>query len=228
MRSARKVSASTEPMMKAPSAALKPAVTARPAIARHRATLTTSRVSSFSRRRVRSKKVGMRKMPPPNQSARYSTSLPISRNSAVPSNCRPTATVLNSTSSRMATRSSITNAPITSRAKPRVFNPSSSNARTMMVVELMDRMPPRNTLSMPLQPRSCPVAYPAPSMKSTVVIAVTAAAPPTCINFLKLNSSPRPKSRKMTPISDQVRMFASSVTVGTNFTWGPTRKPATM
>ena len=53
--------------------------------------------------------------------------------------------------------SSITSVPNTSCAKLFFVTPSSSNALIMMVVELMESMPPRKILSITPQPSSCPV-----------------------------------------------------------------------
>ncbi len=55
-------------------------------------------------------------------------------------------------------------------------------------------------------------------MKQTVTSAVMPEVPPTFATFLKLNSSPRLNSRKITPSSDQTLMLSSSSTVGTNVT----------
>jgi hypothetical protein len=55
---------------------------------------------------------------------------------------------------------------------------------------------------------------------------VTDAVPPTCTNFLKLNSRPREKRRKITPISDHTLTPSESTTVGKSETWGLTKKPA--
>ena len=54
------------------------------------------------------------------------------------------------------------------------------------------------------------------------------AEPPTFISFLKLNSSPKAKSRKITPISDQVWIFAVSTTEGVKEKCGLQRNPATI
>ena len=44
--------------------------------------------------------------------------------------------------------------------------------------------------------------------------AAMTAVPPTFTNFLKLNSKPNAKSKKMTPISDHVWILAVSMTEG--------------
>jgi hypothetical protein len=228
MRSACTVSASSAPMMNAPNAALNPAFTAKTTMERHSATATMSNVSSFINLRVRCKRVGIRKMPMANHRMRKNPNFPSSHNMALPEKCWLMAKVLSSTKSITATTSSITKTPTTMPAKTCVFSPSSSNARTMMVVEEMDMMPPKNRLSMRLQPRACPKNQPTPSMNATVTSAVMPAVPPTLITFLKLNSKPKLNSRKITPNSLQTPMLASSITVGVSDMCGPTNTPAMM
>ena len=63
-------------------------------------------------------------------------------------------------------------------------------------------------------------------MKMISNSAVIDASPPTRMSFLKLNSSPRLNSRKITPISANVSIFSTSATVGSSLKCGPTRKPA--
>ena len=83
----------------------------------------------------------------------------------------------------------------------------------MMVVELMESMPPRKMASMWPHPRASPVRYPTLSMPATTVVAVMTAPAPTLISFLKLNSRPRQNIRTMMPISLQVSMEAVSCAV---------------
>ena len=54
------------------------------------------------------------------------------------------------------------------------------------------------------------------------------AVPPTFINFLKLKSSPKANNRKITPISAQIRILSTSVTVGICSMEGPASIPATI
>ena len=63
-------------------------------------------------------------------------------------------------------------------------------------------------------------------MPMSTVAAPTVAVPPTFISFLTLKSSPRLKSRKMTPISPHVSMLETSRTVGSTLTAGPASTPA--
>jgi hypothetical protein len=228
IRSACTVPASSAPMMNAPKAALKPALAAITTMIRHRAMAVISKVSSFISLRDRRSSVGMRKMPTANQRIRKKPNLPSSHSMACPLKCWLTATVLSSTINSTATTSSITNTPTTMVAKTCVFSPSSSKARAMMVVELMLMMPPKNRLSMVLQPRAWPTNQPAKHMKATVVSAVMPAVPPTLITFLKLNSKPQAEQQEHHPNSDHTEMLRSSITVGVNGMCGPTNSPAMM
>ena len=98
----------------------------------------------------------------------------------------------------------------------------------IIVVELIESIPPRNTLSMMPQPSSCPTPKPMSSIPPTSVNAVIIAVPPTCASLWRLNSRPRPNMSTITPISLQVLMDALSATVKKNGIYGPMRKPATM
>ena len=59
-----------------------------------------------------------------------------------------------------------------------------------------------------------------------LALAVIIADLPTLSIFLKLNSSPRPKSRKITPISAHKLRFSRSLTVGSKSKYGPAKMPA--
>jgi hypothetical protein len=48
------------------------------------------------------------------------------------------------------------------------------------------------------------------------------------MSFLKLNSSPIPNKRNITPISAQIFIFSASVTVGKKLECGPVKNPATI
>ena len=76
------------------------------------------------------------------------------------------------------------------------------------------------------KPIAFPAMYPQVIMPDTMTITVTAADPPTFINFLKLNSNPNENSRKIMPNSAQKSMFDSLIMVGKYPKWGLTRKPA--
>ena len=97
-----------------------------------------------------------------------------------------------------------------------------------MVVELMQIMPPRNRASILLHPKADPTTKPRKIMPMMMVRAAIMAGPPTLTIFLKLNSSPNAKSRKMTPISDHTWMLAASITEGVRVKWGLAMNPATM
>ena len=70
----------------------------------------------------------------------------------------------------------------------------------MIVVEDMDSMPPRKILSVVVQCSMRPAIKPVHIIPAMITIAVSNAGPPTLTSFLKLNSSPSEKSRKMMPI----------------------------
>ena len=70
----------------------------------------------------------------------------------------------------------------------------------MIVVDDIDSMPPRKTLSVDVQPSSLPAMNPVHIIPVMMTSAVSSAGPPTLTSFLKLNSSPSEKSRKMMPI----------------------------
>ena len=56
-------------------------------------------------------------------------------------------------------------------------------------------------------------------IQNIIVQAAIIAAPPTLTIFLKLNSSPKANSKKITPMSAQVCMILLGVAVGTAFGW---------
>src|SRR5690606_22902278 len=116
MRSACVVSASIEPMMKAPNGAEKPTYVASTTINKHKPSEITSIVSSFSNLRAHFKKVGSRKMPEINHTHRKNNNLRTEVSISVPSNSLLTARVDNITISTTATRSSITSTPNTTAA----------------------------------------------------------------------------------------------------------------
>ena len=76
----------------------------------------------------------------------------------------------------------------------------SLKALMMMVVDDMESMPPRKRQLMLEKPSTWPMQKPAHIMPITMISAVTTAEPPALMSFLKLNSSPRLKSRTMIPI----------------------------
>ena len=90
----------------------------------------------------------------------------------------------------------------------------SSKALKMMVVEDMASMPPRKMQSIWLQPNSSPVQAPTYIMHRMMARAAMMGAAPIFRIFLNENSSPRAKSRKMTPISLHTWMPWPSVTLG--------------
>ncbi|MNL26459.1 hypothetical protein D3C87_1479870 [compost metagenome] len=183
-------------------------------------------VSSFISFFVAFKNVGTRKIPPINHNTKKKPSFKIDSSIIAPSNCWLTASVVSNTSNKMATRSSTIRTPNTSPANFLCFTPSSSNALMIMVVDETERIPPRNILSMVDQPITLPATKPISSINTTSTMAVIEAEPPTFTSFLKLNSRPRLKSKKITPISAQMSILFLSTTVGKKWMCGPTSKPA--
>ena len=81
-----------------------------------------------------------------------------------------------------------------------------------MVVELMASMPARKMQSIRDQPKRWPTVTPSIIMQKMMVQAAMTGAAPMRTIFLKEKSSPREKSRKMTPMSAQVCTSALSTT----------------
>jgi hypothetical protein len=96
----------------------------------------------------------------------------------------------------------------------------------IMVVDEIERMAPKNKLSIKVHPKIFPIKNPKPFINVMPTIAVMKATPPTFTSFLKLNSRPSENKRKMTPISDHIFIPSSSTTVGIKETCGPTKIPA--
>lgn len=96
-----------------------------------------------------------------------------------------------------------------------------------MVVEDMAIIPPKKRQSILLHPKPEPTATPSIIIQKMTVHAAITAGPPTFTIFLKLNSSPKAKSRNITPISAQTWMLACSITEGVKGMWGLAKKPAT-
>ena len=97
----------------------------------------------------------------------------------------------------------------------------------MMEVELIESIPPRKMLSIMDQPIARPVAMLRMNIPAQMVPAAINAALPTLSSFLKLNSRPSEKSRKMIPSSDH--WCTDSVeNCGNSPRCGPTMIPATM
>ena len=65
-------------------------------------------------------------------------------------------------------------------------------------------------------------------MLTRISMVATTGALPILSSFLKLNSSPREKRRKITPISAHVFIASASTIVSVKGMYGPARKPATI
>ena len=165
---------------------------------------TMSSVSSLISLDALFSSVGSRKMPSTSHSTRYSTSSPSWSASAPPEMDLLTEMVDRMIIMKMPAMSSITSVPNTSWAKSFFRTFSSSKALMMMVVDDMDSIPPKNTLSIVPQPMSCPTAKPKASIPPTSTSAVMIAVPPTLASLWRLNSRPRQNIRMMMPISLQV------------------------
>ena len=96
----------------------------------------------------------------------------------------------------------------------------------MTIVDEMHKIPPIKIDVLSDQSRKCPTPIVAAIMPKTINATVILPDLPTFIRLLKLNSSPRANSRKMTPISLHVSMFCMSCTLGSNDTCGPVKTPA--
>ena len=68
--------------------------------------------------------------------------------------------------------------------------------------------------SLGLHPKAEPTPTPSIIIQKMTVQAAITAGPPTLTIFLKLNSKPKAKSRKMTPMSAQTFILALSITEG--------------
>ena len=117
----------------------------------------------------------------------------------------------------MAIRSSTTRVPNTMPVKRWLRNPKSSKALMIIVVDDMDNIPPRKMEFIVPHPNNCPTRKPMSNILTTSVVAVIKAVEPTFMSFLKLNSSPSAKSKKITPISAHILIFSISPTVGKIF-----------
>ena len=216
-RSAWTVPASSEPAKNAPSAEEKPSASASSTMPKQMPNDTMSSVSSLISLDALFSSVGSRKIPSTSHSTRYSTSSPSWSASAPPEMDLLTEMVDRMIIMKMPAMSSITSVPNTSWAKSFFRTFSSSKALMMMVVDDMDSIPPKNTLSIVPQPMSCPTAKPKASIPPTSTSAVMIAVPPTLASLWRLNSRPRQNIRMMMPISlhvDTASMSASEKNSG--------------
>ena len=146
-----------EPITNAPNSAEKPTFTAIRTIPKHNPIDSISRISSSIKGLIFLSSVGTKKIPNKNHKIRKNRSLATVNRIWVPSNSLVTAIVESKTISKITTISSTTRTPKTVRAKFFVLTPSSSNALIIMVVEELASIPPRNILSITLQPSQRPV-----------------------------------------------------------------------
>ena len=146
IRSASTVSASMEPMIKAPRAAENPVSVASTTIPRHSPRATTNNVSSFINFLTFFNIKGMINIPIRNQRTRKKITLKTLMMSSSPANCWLTAMVESNTIINIATRSSTTSVPNTIPVNRWLRKPRSSNALMIIVVEDIDNIPPRKML----------------------------------------------------------------------------------
>jgi hypothetical protein len=136
----------------------------------------------------------------------------------------PVETAVRIARRKMAIRSSTIRTPSTTS----VNGPDtrcSSNALTMIVVLEMATMAPVNTLSIVVQPRSCPSRKPAHTIALVSARAMMPAVGTTRTSLRRLNSSPSENMRRMTPSSDSAATISRSAVSGIGV-YGPTIIPA--
>ena len=167
-------------------------------------------------------------IPTITQSIKYATSLPISNNSCVPSNCRLTAIEESNTISIIANRSSTTSIPKATFANLCLPKFMSSMALNTMVVDDILIIPPRNNELISFHPSNCPNRKPTDIIPITIVPAAINAVLPTCNNFLKLNSNPIANKRNNTPISPHVSTLVALLIHEWPNIYGPVIIPATI
>ena len=148
--------------------------------------------------------------------------------SSPPSKVLPTDKVERITIRMTATRSSTTNAPMTSAVNFSFFNLKSSKALTIMLVDDMESIHPRKMQFIRCQPKSLPTKKPDVNIIMSSVSTMMAPGPPTFFSFLKENSRPIANRRNTIPISLHVETLEVSLMTGKYVKCGPMRKPATI
>ena len=155
MCSALGASAIREPMMKAPRAAENPMCVARTTIPKHKPMEATIKVSSFIKSFAFLKKVGMRYIPITNHRVKKNAKRPTPIASSIVE-MPAAANVESITIIMMPAISSTIKMPKTISVKCLPFSFKSSKALMIMVVELIASIPPKNILSIWLQPKAVP------------------------------------------------------------------------
>ena len=217
-------SATSAPMMNAPSATEYPNAVASSAAANASPTVVTSVVSSRRSRATDRTKRGTTSRPMPMSAARNVTSCrtvpPISRRESA----LPWPSAERAASNRMAIRSSKTRMPKTvSRTTGSIGR--SWKARAMIVVDEMATMAPVNTLSTADHPSSSATTTPRPNM---ALVSSRATSPETGASRSILrseNSRPMENISRTMPTSASEETVAASAMRGTG-TCGPTIMPA--
>lgn len=128
----------------------------------------------------------------------------------------------------MPRMSSTISTPKISWAKRSFFIFRSPSALTMMVVEEIARIAPRNSESMVLHSKKRPISKPIQIIRTISRNAAMNAVAPTWKSLRRLNSRPRQNIRKITPSSARVLIVSSSWISPKGGVCGPMMKPATM
>ena len=195
---------------------------------KHNPIAMISSVSSVMNLRIILNNVGIMYIPKMNHITKKNTSFSMLINSSAPLKLLPTDRVDSITIRMTATRSSTTNAPITSAVNFSFFSFKSSKALTMMLVDEMDSIQPRKMQFIFCQPKSFPTKKPAENIITNSVRTMIAPCPPTFFSFLNENSSPMANNRNTIPISLHVDTLAVSLMTGKYVKYGPIKKPATI
>lgn len=194
--SASTVSARMEPMTNAPKAELKPTRVEKTAMRQQSPSDTMSSVSLLMSRRTERRKRGMAKMPVTNHSTRKKPIFSTLCSICEPSGLLPPAMAESITIMTMARISSRMSTLITMPANCCWRRPISSKALYMMVVELIESIPPRKIQSIRFQPKACPTVMPSVIMHVMMMRAAMTGDEPMRRIFLMEKSSPKEKSRR--------------------------------
>ena len=97
-----------------------------------------------------------------------------------------------------------------------------------MDVDEMEIIAPTKRAVTVVHPKILAIRKPMQNITTASEKTVIAPGPPTFFSFLKLNSSPNPNRRKITPIFPQNSTLSTSVAVGMKEMYGPVSTPAMM
>ena len=122
--------------------------------------------------------------------------------------------------------SSTIKTPKTKRAKPGRKRPMLSRTFAIIVVEEMERIAPKKSASIELQPKHRPNHCPKKNIPAISTTAATTATPPTSFNLRKLKCNPTENIRRITPSSANVRISSSFEIRRKGGVFGPITTPA--